>query len=339
MNILTKVRIISNKLSIHYYSRKVGIIGVPFDKGQKKEGVARGPETIRAANLIDKLKILDLDVRDYGDVHYNINNMNDIKNMSHLGHVASCMNNLSEQIRQVLRDGRQVLTIGGDHSLSIGTIDGHVKEKQDVAVIWIDAHADLNTNKTSESGNVHGMPVALLTSELADYWPYLPGMDWQMPILSIRNVAYIGLRSIDRYERLIIEKFGITAYGMEDIERYGIHNVLHMALNKIDSHNSRSLHVSFDIDALDPLEAPSTGVPVRGGLSLREAIHLMEEISRTHRLNAIDLVEVNPQIGNEQDVKMTVQAAIHIIQAALGYSRRGLKVPEGVTDMPLQTFH
>ncbi|KAG5340110.1 ARGI protein, partial [Acromyrmex heyeri] len=252
MNILSKVRIISNKLGIHYYSRKVGIIGVPFDKGQKKEGVARGPETIRAANLVDKLKILDLDVRDYGDVHYNMNNMNDIKNMSHLGHVASCMNNLSEQIRQVLRDGRQVLTIGGDHSLSIGTIDGHVKEKQDVAVIWVDAHADLNTNKTSESGNVHGMPVALLTSELADYWPYLPGMDWQMPI---------------------------------------------------------------------------------------EAIHLMEEISRTHRLNAIDLVEVNPQIGNEQDVKMTVQAAIHIIQAALGYSRRGLKVPEGVTDMPLQTFH
>ncbi|KYM76674.1 Arginase-1 [Atta colombica] len=347
MNILTKVHIISNKLGIHYYSRKVGIIGVPFDKGQKKEGVARGPEIIRAANLIDKLKMLDiiyftkkdLDVRDYGDVHYNINNMNDVKNMSHLDHVASCMSNLSEQIRQVLRDGRQALIIGGDHSLSIGTIDGHVKERQDVAVIWVDAHADLNTNKTSESGNVHGMPVALLTSELADYWPYLPGMDWQMPILSIRNVAYIGLRSIDRYERLIIEKFGITAYGMEDIERYGIHDVIHMALNKIDCHNSKSLHVSFDIDALDPLEAPSTGVPVRGGLSLREAIHLMEEISRTHRLNAIDLVEVNPQIGNKQDVKMTVQAAIYIIQAALGYSRRGLKVPEGITDMPLQTFH
>ncbi|XP_011686995.1 PREDICTED: arginase-1 isoform X2 [Wasmannia auropunctata] len=326
MNILTKARIISSKLGNYYYSGKVGIIGVPFDKGQKKEGVACGPEAIRAARLIDELKILELDVRDYGDVLYNANNINDVKNMSHLGHVASCMSNLSEQIRQVLRDGRQALTIGGDHSLSIGTIDGHVKERQDVAVIWVDAHADLNTNKTSESGNVHGMPVALLTLELADYWPYLPGMDWQMPILSIRNVAYIGLRSIDRYERLIIEKFGI-------------HDVMHMALNKIDPHNSRSLHVSFDIDALDPLEAPSTGTPVRGGLSLREAIHLMEEISRTHRLRAIDLVEVNPQIGSEHDVKMTVQAAIHIIQAALGYTRRGLRVPKDVTDMPLQTFH
>lgn len=140
----------------------------------------------------------------------------------------------------------------------------------------------------------------------------------------------------------------------------GIHDVIHMALNKIDPDNLRSLHVSFDIDVLDPLEAPSTGTPgivlvyvcvilikslylyiyiVRGGLSLREAIHLMEEIHRTHRLSAIDLVEVNPQIGSEQDVKKTVQAAIHIIQAALGYTRRGLKVPKGITDMPLQTFH
>ncbi|XP_011635296.1 arginase, hepatic [Pogonomyrmex barbatus] len=335
---LTKTRTIFNQLIIRHYGNKVGIIGVPFDKGQEKKGVAQGPKAIREANLIDELKKLELDVRDYGDIHYKINNKNDIKNMIHLNHVASCTSSLSEQIRQVLRDNRQILTIGGDHSVSIGSIDGHVKEKQDVAVIWVDAHADLNTNKTSESGNVHGMPVALLTSELADYWPYLPGMDWQMPMLSIRNVAYIGLRSVDRYERLVIEKFGITAYGMEDIERYGIHHVIHMALNKIDPHNSKSLHVSFDIDSLDPLEAPSTGTPVRGGLSLREGIHLMEEIHRTSRLNAIDLVEVNPDIGSKQDVKFTVQAAIHIIQAALGYTRRGLKVPEGVTDLPLQTF-
>ncbi|XP_067213859.1 arginase, hepatic isoform X4 [Linepithema humile] len=307
-------------------------------RNMKKEGVARGPEVIRAARVIEELKTLELDVRDYGDIVYDAKDINDISNMSELGHVASCTSRLSEQIRQVLRDGRQALTIGGDHSLSIGTIDGHVKEKGDVAVIWVDAHADLNTNKTSESGNVHGMPVALLTSELADYWPYLPGMDWQVPMLSIRNVAYIGLRSVDRYERLVIEKFGITAFGMEDIERYGIHNVTHMALNKIDSHNSKSLHVSFDIDALDPLEAPSTGTPVRGGLSLREAIHLMEEIYRTRRLSAIDLVEVNPQIGTKQNVEITVEAAIHIIQAALGYTRRGLKLPTGITDMPLQTF-
>ncbi|XP_054015133.1 arginase, hepatic [Hylaeus anthracinus] len=325
------------RFGVRYYG-KVGIIGVPFEKGQCKEGVADGPKTIKAAGLIQELQSLGLDVKDYGDILYKTKDVDGVSNMSHLGDVAGCTSILSEKVQKVLNDGRRVLTIGGDHSVGIGTIDGHVKVKKDVGVIWVDAHADLNTNKTSESGNVHGMPVALLTSELADYWPHLPGMDWQQPMLSIRNVAYIALRSVDRYERLVIEKFGITAYGMEDVERYGIHDVVNMAVNKIDPDDSKSLHVSFDIDSLDPLEAPSTGTPVRGGLSLREAVHLMEELYRTNRLNAVDLVEVNPRIGDSRDVRLTVEAAIHIIQAGFGYTRRGLKVPKGVTDMPLQTF-
>ncbi|CAK9832219.1 Arginase, hepatic [Anthophora retusa] len=317
MNTLRRIQSTISKLGNRNYG-KIGIIGVPFEKGQHKEGVAHGPEVIRSAGLIQELESLGLDVKDYGDIFYKAKNV--------LG------------VQKVLKEGRRVLTIGGDHSLGVGTIDGHVKEKKDVGVIWVDAHADLNTNKTSESGNVHGMPVALLTSELADYWPHLPGMDWQQPMLSIRNVAYIGLRSVDRYERLVIEKFGITAFGMEDVERYGIHDVVYMALNKIDPNETKSLHVSFDIDSLDPLEAPCTGTPVRGGLSLREAVHLMEVLYRTNRLNAVDLVEVNPYIGNQRDVQLTVEAAIRIIQAGFGYTRRGLKVPEGVTDMPLQTF-
>nr|XP_034189756.1 arginase, hepatic [Osmia lignaria] len=337
MNVFKKIQSVVRRSGSRNYG-KVGIIGVPFEKGQHKKGVADGPKVIRAAGLVRELEYLGLDVKDYGDILYQAKNVEGVNNMSHLSDVAGCTSCLSEQIQQVLKEGRRVLTLGGDHSLGIGTIDGHVKEKKDVGVIWVDAHADLNTNKTSESGNVHGMPVALLTSELADYWPHLPGMDWQQPMLSIRNVAYIGLRSVDSYERLVIEKFGITAFGIEDVERYGIHDVVYMALNKIDPNESKSLHVSFDIDSLDPLEAPCTGTPVRGGLSLREAIHLMEELHRTNRLNAVDLVEVNPHIGNDRDVSLTVEAAIHIIQAAFGYTRRGLKVPKGITDMPLQTF-
>ncbi|XP_031835936.1 arginase [Nomia melanderi] len=335
---LTGIRSVALKFGARYYG-KIGIIGVPFEKGQRKKGVADGPQVIRAAGLLQELESLGLDVKDYGNVSYETKDVRDgVSNMSHLGDVAGCTNCLSEQVQKILNDGRRVLTIGGDHSVGIGTIDGHVKVKKDVGVIWVDAHADLNTNKTSESGNVHGMPVALLTSELSDYWPHLPGMDWQQPMLSIRNVAYIGLRSVDRYERLVIEKFGITAFGMEDVERYGIHDIVNMAVEKIDPSDSKSLHVSFDIDSLDPLEAPSTGTSVRGGLSLREAVHLMEELYRTHRLNAVDLVEVNPQIGSQRDIKLTVEAALHIIQAGFGYTRRGLKVPEGITDMPLQTF-
>ncbi|XP_015587874.2 arginase, hepatic [Cephus cinctus] len=334
---LSRLRHIFKKAGDRHYG-KVGVIGVPFEKGQTKEGVARGPEVIRAAGLINELQNLGIDVVDYGDVSYEIEKIAGVVNMPHLDHIAACTKKVSEVVQDIMKDNRRILTLGGDHSLGVGTIDGHVKAKKDVAVLWIDAHADLNTNKTSKSGNVHGMPVALLTSELSDYWPHLPGMDWQMPMLSIRNVAYVGLRSVDRYERLVIEKFGITAFGMEDVERYGIHDVIAMALKKIDPDNIKSLHVSFDIDSLDPLEAPSTGTAVRGGLSLREGIHLMEELYRTNRLNAVDLVEVNPKIGDERSISLTVGAALHIIQAGFGYTRRGLKVPKGVTDMPLQTF-
>lgn len=181
------------------------------------------------------------------------------------------------------------------------------------------------------------MPLSLLAKELADYWPYLPGMDWQKPIMSIRNVAYIGLRSVDVYERLCIDKLGITAFGMEDIEKYGINTLVNMALDKIDPTEDKSIHVSFDIDSLDPLEAPSTGTPVRGGLSLREAIHIMEAVHKTGRLNAVDVVEVNPSIGNERDVKITVEAAMHVIIAAFGHQRKGLQ-NERIKKLPLQTY-
>lgn len=162
-----------------------------------------------------------MDVKDYGNLKYKAQELTGPENMAHLGEVSACTFKLSELVQEIMKENNNVVTLGGDHSVGIGSIDGHVKAKGNVAVLWIDAHADLNTNKTSDSGNVHGMPVALLTSELSDYWPHLPGMDWQQPMLSIRNVAYIGLRSVDKYERLVIEKFGITAYGMEDVERYG----------------------------------------------------------------------------------------------------------------------
>ncbi|XP_023016433.1 arginase isoform X2 [Leptinotarsa decemlineata] len=282
----------------------------------------------------------NLTIKDYGNISYEVMKEidSDIPNMKGYAHVASCTKLLSNQVEKIIRDESICLTLGGDHAIAIGSVDGHIKAKnEDICVLWVDAHADLNTNKTSTSGNVHGMPMALLATELSDYWPYLPGMDWQKPIISIRNVAYIGLRSVDSYERLVIDKLGITAFGMEDVENYGISTIVNMALNKIDPEKKRSIHVSYDIDSLDSLEAPSTGTSVRGGLTLREGIQIMEMVYNTGRLGAMDLVEVNPSIGTEQDVKKTIDAAIHIILAAFGYSRRGL-VPKNVDTLPLQTF-
>ncbi|KAJ8916233.1 hypothetical protein NQ315_016372 [Exocentrus adspersus] len=311
---------------------KIGVVGVPFDKGQPRIGVANGPNAIRKAGLVDKLRnILNSRSKHQGGrlrehhVRAQQRNRKKVPNMREYAHVACCNCELSKKVEQIIREGQICLTLGGDHSIGIGTVDGHIKAKnKDVCILWIDAHADLNTNKTSTTGNVHGMPMALLASELADYWPYLPGMDWQQPVVSIRNVAYIGLRSVDSYERLVIDKLGITAFGMGEVEDYGISTVVNMALEKIDPERERSIHVSFDIDALDALEAPSTGTCVRGGLTLREGVHAMEMVHRTGRLGALDLVEVNPSIGTEQDVKRTIEAAIHVIQAAFGHSRKGL---------------
>ncbi|XP_044268796.1 arginase-1 [Tribolium madens] len=322
------------------FSTKIGIVGVPFEEGQGKIGVANGPEAIRKANLIENIKSIhqEIDIHDYGDVSYTSLENVEVPNMKKYSDVAACNFQVSRSVEKILNDGRICLTLGGDHSIGIGTVDGHIKAKNEkVCILWVDAHADLNTNKTSVSGNIHGMPLAILVKELADYWPYLPGMDWQKPILPIRNVAYIGLRSVDSYERLIIEQFGITAYGMEDVENYGIHNIVNMALDRIDPHRMLSIHLSFDIDSLDSLEAPSTGTSVRGGLTLREGIHLVEQIYKTSRLGAMDLVEVNPSIGSPKDVQKTVEAAVHLLMAACGYTRRGL-IPRGPDGSPIRTI-
>ncbi|XP_045761169.1 arginase, hepatic isoform X1 [Maniola jurtina] len=320
--------------------KKVGIIGVPFEKGQKKYGVSVAPAAVRSAGLIDQLKeIHGLDIKDYGDVEIpNRDEPVDVENMSHLPLVSAANKNLSVKVSQVLKEGRVAVTIGGDHSIGVGTVDGHYKVNEDMILIWVDAHADINTNKTSESGSVHGMPVALLVKELSDYWPYLPTMDWQVPQFSIKNLGYVGLRSVDEYERLAIEKYDVPAFAMEDIEEYGIKKSINHILQKLDPDGTKPIHVSFDIDSLDSLEAPSTGTSVRGGLTLREAIKLMEIIYATGRLRAIDLVEINPALGNDTDRKRTIEAGLCILKAGLGFSRRGT-MPRGVLDLPVQTFH
>lgn len=337
------IRIFFRNMSQMKPIKKVGIIGVPFEKGQKKYGVSVAPAAMRYAGLLDKLKEIDgLDVKDYGDVdtHAGLEAsqtaVKNVENMSDLALVSACNKRLSEKVSKVLRDGRIAVTIGGDHSIGVGTVDGHYNVNEDMILIWVDAHADLNTNKTSGSGSVHGMPVALLVKELSDYWPYLPTMDWQVPKFSIKNLGYIALRSVDSYERLAIEKYNVPTFAMEDIDKHGIVNSIQHVLQVLDPEQKRPIHVSFDIDALDALEAPSTGTPVRGGLTLREGITLMELIHATGRLRAVDLVEINPALGSGADRDRTLEAGVAVLRAALGFSRRGT-APRDKLDLPIQT--
>ncbi|XP_048481756.1 arginase, hepatic isoform X2 [Plutella xylostella] len=317
---------------------RVGILGVPFEKGQKKYGVSVAPAALRCAGLVEQLRQIEgLDVKDFGDVDIPKSPPSArVDNMEHLEQVSACAQALSTRVAEVLRDGRVVVTIGGDHSIGVGSVDGHYKVNEDMILIWVDAHADINTNETSDSGSVHGMPVALLCRELSDYWPYLPTMDWQVPRFSIKNLGYIGLRSVDSYERLAIEKYNIPTFAMEDVDTHGIKSSVQHVLQQLDPRGEKPIHVSFDIDSLDALEAPSTGTPVRGGLTLREGINMMETIYATGRLRAVDLVEINPAIGTDTDRRHTIDAGLSILKAALGAPRRGT-APKGVLDLPKPT--
>lgn len=227
---------------------------------------------------------------------------------------------LSTQVYDHAKEGRLVLTLGGDHSIAIGTISGTakaIKERlgRDMAVIWVDAHADINTPETSDSGNIHGMPVAFLTG-LASDKPDAPfGWIKDEHRISPKKLVYIGLRDVDRGEKKILREHGIKAFSMHDIDRHGIGKVMDMALGWIGS--DTPIHLSFDIDALDPRFAPSTGTAVRGGLTLREGDFIAECVHETGSLVALDLVEVNPSL-QEEGAAETVRSGVSIVRCALG---------------------
>lgn len=310
--------------------RAVGIIGVPFDKGAGKRGTTQGPKALRDAGLIDELKAIspNIDVKDYGDVHYELMKANGrkIHNLKELEHVAACNKALADKVEEIVNDNRMPITLGGDHSLGIGSITGLLRKNQaeNLCILWVDAHLDLNTNTTSPSGNMHGMPASLLVKELRSDWPVIPELEpWCQAQLSLKNFCWIGLRSIDYFERVMMEKHGINYFDMRDIERMGIEKVVHRALEILNPFGDKKLHVSFDIDALDPIHANSTGTPVIAGMTLREGVFLMEEAYNTGTLSSMDLVEVNPLLGDAKDVANTVNSAKLLIQAAVGNNRSG----------------
>jgi arginase len=310
-------------------TKSVGIVGVPYGNGAGKVGAGQAPKALRDSGLIDEIRSISakIDVKDYGDVHYELTSSNGrkINNLRELKHVAAYNKALADKVEEIANDNRMTITLGGDHSIAIGSITGLLRKTrpEDLCVLWIDAHIDINTNTTSTSGNIHGMPVSLLTKETRPLWTTIPEFEWCQAQLSVKDFCYVGLRSIDYYERLMMEKYGIHYFDMRDIERMGIEKVAHRALEAINPDGKRKLHVSFDIDALDPLYANSTGTPVQGGLTLREGVFLMEEAYNTGTLQSMDLVEVNPCLGDARDVEKTLNAAKLIIQAALGSNRSG----------------
>lgn len=270
--------------------REVHVLGVPMDLGAGRRGVDMGPSALRLARLERTLASLGAVVTDLGNVEVAV--------AETYGRAGAGDPLYADAIAGACRaaaaalgarpEGAFAIALGGDHSVSMGTVPGAAAGRE-LGVLWVDAHADINTPDTSPSGNVHGMPVAHLLG-MGD--PRFTGLWGGRAPLTPRDVVYIGLRSVDPPEREAIASLGVAAYTMSDVDRRGIAAVVKEALERL-SHHER-LHVSFDADVLDPAIAPGVGTPEPGGLTYREAHLLMELLAESGRVVSLDLVEVNP---------------------------------------------
>ncbi|XP_028294196.1 arginase-2, mitochondrial [Gouania willdenowi] len=306
-------------------SQSVAVLGAPFSRGQKRRGVEHGPKVIRDAGLIDRLSGLDYSVHDFGDLNFHYPEKDepymDVKSPRTVG---GANKKLSTAVSRAVGAGHTLVMLGGDHSLGLGSAAGHAQQCPDLCLIWVDAHPDLNTPLTSPSGNLHGQPVAFMLKELQNKVPDLPGFSWAKPFLSCRDLVYIGLRDVDPGEYQIMKDLGIQYFTMRDIDRLGIQRVMEVTLDHLMARKQRPIHLSFDIDAFDPLLAPATGTPVNGGLTYREGMYLTEEIHNTGLLSVMDLVEVNPVLGaSDEAVQATASLAVDVIASSLGQTREG----------------
>ena len=286
------------------------IIGVPLDLGQSRRGVDMGPSALRYAGLARRLRGLGYRVENAGNVEVSERDtLPPEGGLAYLPEVVRACKAAYRQAHDAVADGKLPIFLGGDHSIAVGTVGGVTHERA-CGLLWIDAHADLNTPETSPTGNLHGMPLAALLGhgarELVDLGR--PG-----PKVSARDVVLIGIRDLDQEERELLRDSGVTVYTMREVDERGIADIANEALQKLA--HLPSLHVSLDLDSVDPRAAPGVGTPVPGGLSYREAHLLMEVLADSSRIGSVDLVEVNP-ILDERNV--TAQLALELLASLLG---------------------
>jgi len=273
--------------------------------------------------LIEQLQELDWVVE--FDGHHKLNELRpaedpNIGKLKKPRYVSRVTEAVSKAVESHLKRKQLALTLGGDHSLALGTVMGTLSVYPNACLIWIDAHADINTPETTKSGNLHGCPVSFLLGIAGK----VPGFEWVKPILLPEKLVYIGLRDVETSEKKILKKMGIKAYSMHDVDKYGIGKVVEMALDTVNPKRDCPIHLSFDVDALDPTVAPSTGTPVRGGLTFREGHYICESIHETGCLVAVDMMEVaipDPEIFPEIDeaqVFETVTVGCSLIRCCLG---------------------
>ncbi|KIY43908.1 arginase [Fistulina hepatica ATCC 64428] len=292
--------------------KTAAVVGCPFSK----LGVDRGPIRLVQAGLVDQLVELGWNVK--FDGHHQFEEL-DEENDPPIGILKNprLVSRVCQAVSTVIaghgKKGELPVTLGGAWQ-AMGTISGTLEAYPDACVVWVDAHADINTIETTTSGNMHGMPVSFLLG----IGSKLPEYAWVKPLLKPERLVYIGLRDVDAGEKRILRDCGIKAFSMHEVDKYGIGKVVEMALDHVNPKRELPIHLSFDVDALDPTVAPSTGTPVRGGLTFREGHYICEAIYETGLLAALDIMEVNPSLADEVSVEQTVAVGCSLVRSALG---------------------
>ena len=298
------------------YSR-ISIIGAPLDLGQGRRGVDMGPSAMRVANLNARLDSLGYEIEDLGNVPVDQAEAapEGHPRAKYLPQIAATCQRLAQQVVVALDKSNMPLVLGGDHSVAVGTVSGVSQffrtRGEKIGLIWLDAHADMNTPESSPTGNVHGMPLACVVGigprELTELFGY-------QPKVNAKNTVIVGLRDVDAIEKPHVRDSGVRAFTMRDIDERGLRAVMLEAIAAA-SEGTAGFHLSLDMDFVDPKDAPGVGTPVRGGATYREAHLAMEMICDSRRMLSMEVVEVNPVID---EVNRTADLAVELAMSALG---------------------
>ena len=300
-------------MNVEEAAREVAVIGAPLDLGAGRRGVDMGPSAIRYAGLHQQLaEKLHVRVSDAGNVISPVVETTDMgdANARYLSQILDLCDRLSGLVAEAAGRGALPLVLGGDHSVALGSLVGMAKVRGAGGVVWVDAHGDLNTPETSPSGNVHGMVLAAALDLAGDSFSR---DGWPLPAVEAGKLSLVGVRSLDEGERALVRQLDAKVFTMSEIDRIGVEPCMREAI--AHAAGAAFLHVSFDLDVVDPDYAPGVGTPVRGGLSYREAHLAMEKVAESGLLDSMDVVEVNPILDREN---ATGQLAVELVASALG---------------------
>ena len=293
--------------------KQISVIGVPQDYGADRRGVDMGPSAIRYAGLHEKLRQAGHTVNDMGNLSVPVPESRTSQNphAKYMDEIVKVNRVLARTVEKVCQEGQFPVVLGGDHSIAMGTIAGLLRVKPKMGLLWFDAHGDFNTEETSPSGNVHGMPVAVAAgrshSDLA--------LPFKGHFLDESKIVYVGVRTLDPAEAEALRQSGTTVFSMHEIDRYGMREVMGRAID-IVTNGTDGVHLSFDIDAMDPLYAPGTGTRCVGGLTDREAHLALELLAEADVLTSVEMVEVNAILDEHN---RTGLLAANLIASALGH--------------------